>query len=809
MAGLLVALFALAAQVLFELPYFGMTLRGNRVVRVDPGGPAGDAGIESGDRILAVNGDAIDRIPFLSERFYSGALGRVPALDLESRYGVKSVHVVAEAKPRRERMHAAAAMLTGVGFVVIGVYTALRLEGMLTTLFFLLCAGFSLMLLPISPPEPPIMPWLVGSLRALAALFVPPLLLHFFLLFPAPRKLILQQPQILRWIYVPALVSLLPLAYMTSGALWQAPAVGTLWIAIVMLSTLSFGTFALLAILSFVRGYRRVRSGFERRRYSVTLFGTILGMAPILASTIVHLFRPQAEPPWEFLTFIGPILIPLSFAYAIVRHHLFDIEVFVKRSAAFSILTACLVAITIGVYAVFGKVLESLTGHRSTWAMIASLVFIALVFSPLRRRIERFVDRTFYRDRYDDRRMLRELSQSLPTVLRLEDLIAEVVEKLSKTLRARESVIYLASEGSVEYTLVYASGMSPEDLDLPTFPPRLAKILRRAGRPLRGAEIEEQLPYGPRPEDEERLLTLVRGGVMVPFGSPDRLLAVLLLSRRFGGESYGSEDLDLLSAIAGQATVAMRNALMYRKRVEEERIQRELAIARNLQEQFLPSESPVYEHMDIAGGTIPCTEVGGDFFDYLRLPGGRLGMVVGDVSGHGIPAALIMASMGATLRAEAERYPEPGALLTHLNARACATLEPGQFVSLFYGVVDPRSMRITYANAGHPAPLLIQSNGKVLRLTTGGLLLGIERTTYYDTDTVDCEAGATLLLFSDGLTEVRRGELVFGEDRVIDLVRNNGARSAHALRARIVQEARRFTGGELEDDLTLIVVRVR
>jgi sigma-B regulation protein RsbU (phosphoserine phosphatase) len=213
--------------------------------------------------------------------------------------------------------------------------------------------------------------------------------------------------------------------------------------------------------------------------------------------------------------------------------------------------------------------------------------------------------------------------------------------------------------------------------------------------------------------------------------------------------------------------------------------------------------------MDIAGGTIPCTEVGGDFFDYLRLPGGRLGMVVGDVSGHGIPAALIMASMGATLRAEAERYTEPGALLTHLNARACATLEPGQFVSLFYGVVDPRSMRITYANAGHPAPLLIQSNGKVLRLTTGGLLLGIERTTYYDTDTVDCEAGATLLLFSDGLTEGRRGELVFGEDRVIDLVRNNGTRSAHALRARIVQEARRFTGGELEDDLTLIVVRVR
>ncbi len=809
----LIVLYAASGEALFDQPYFGVTLQGDRIVSLDADGPGERAGIPVGARIVGVNDQPIDAlVPFLNDYFYSGALGRTPRLDLITPDGPLPISVDATAIHAHERLSRLARLVTGIGFLLIGLYAALHIEGRLTLLFFAFCSAFSLVLLPIAPESPPVAPLVFALCRSLGALLLAPVILHFFLLFPRLSGVVRAHPPVLRWLYVPALIALPVVAYVFTARLWHPPGVVLATMAVNVLAGLSLVVYAALALVSFVVGYVGVRSRAERRRYTVVLVGTLVGVAPLLLGTAVHLVWPNSWSTYVNVAVVGLLVMPASFAYAIVRHRVLDIEIVVKRSAAFSLLTACLFLITSGVYIVFGRVLENATGERNRWIMVLSLVTVAAVFTPLRHRIERLVDRTLFRDRYDERRMLRELGRELPSILDLGGLLSSVVDKLSRTLRVREAAIFLrpddASQRGGEFRMAYASGLPLEDLDLPPLPARLLDTVTTASRPLRSTDIEESLPFGELGDAEERILNVFHGGVLVPLGRRREMLAVLALGRRRGGESYGLEDLELLQSIAGQAEVGMRNAISHARRVDEERIARELAVARDIQQKLLPDRDPRLDRIEIAGGTRTCTEVGGDFYRYTELPGGRLGIAVGDVSGHGVPAALIMASVDATLRAESDRHDTPGELLACVNDRLCESIEPGQFVSLFCATIDPDTLATTFANAGHPPPLVVPPEGEVLEMSTGGLLLGIDRAASYRHETLQPEPGTVIVFYTDGLIETHHGDLEFGEDRVVALVQAHRDRSASELRTLIVDAAADFADGDAEDDVTLIVAKL-
>jgi sigma-B regulation protein RsbU (phosphoserine phosphatase) len=820
--GLLILLYLMGVRLLPELPYYGMTLSGDRVARVTPEGPAAIAGVVVGDHLVAIDRTPIGRaLPFLTDRFYSGSLGRAIELTLVGPYGVKSARVVASKLPNEDRRRSAALLVTGLGFLVIGLYVALHMEGRLTLLFLALSSSFSLVLLPIAPPAPPVLPAIYGLLRSVGGLSLPPLLLHFFLLFPKRAGILTSFPGLRFWLYVPAAISMPALLYVFTGFLWEPPGTSALWTGLNVLTMFSLVTYGAVALVSFMVGYATVRQGAERRRYSVVLGSTVLGLGPLMVATLAHLFWRDIWLPGEELLLTTLLFIPMGFAYAIIRHHVLDIEVFVKRSAAFSLLTALLILIAFGLYAGFGHLLENVTGERSPWLTVAAVVLLAAVFSPLRRRVERFVDHTFFRDRYDERRMLRELGQDLPGILDLRDLLTQVTDKLSRTLRVREAAIFFApaqlstngrepGPGEEDLHMAYASGLPVEDLDLPALPPRLRETIHRAGRPLRAIDLEDGLPFGSLAHDEERILAVFDGGVLVPVGTRHETLAVLALGRRSGGESYGFEDLELLRAIAGQAAVGIRNALTHTRELERQRMVRELALARDLQRRLLPHRDPIHLRMEISGGTTSCTEVGGDFYQYLILPDGRMGLAIADVSGHGVPAALIMAAMNATLGGEVEGHAHPGRLLEELNRRAAATIDPGQFLSMFYTVVDPHphTLTFTYANAGHPPPLAIAADGRVKELATGGLLLGVDPDSRYRTDTISVEPNTIMLFFTDGLVEAQQGDLEFGEERLVTLVRECRDHPANAIRAHILHTVESFVDGDLEDDVTLIVVKI-
>jgi predicted ester cyclase len=242
---------------------------------------------------------------------------------------------------------------------------------------------------------------------------------------------------------------------------------------------------------------------------------------------------------------------------------------------------------------------------------------------------------------------------------------------------------------------------------------------------------------------------------------------------------------------------------------ERELLEQELQVARRIQQALLPKSAPRLEGWRIAHCYQPAREVGGDFYDFLRLPSGRLGLVVGDATGHGVPAAVLMASARSVLRAVAQRGGTlPGRVLEEANEVLHSDIPPNTFVTCFYGVLDPSSGHFSYANAGHTLPCCRQRDGLVRELKATGMPLGLMPGMSYENEETVLEAGASTLFYSDGLVEAHNSaHEMFGIPHLRNLLTEHTT-EAKGLCAFLLEELERFTGQERkqEDDITLVTL---
>ncbi len=233
----------------------------------------------------------------------------------------------------------------------------------------------------------------------------------------------------------------------------------------------------------------------------------------------------------------------------------------------------------------------------------------------------------------------------------------------------------------------------------------------------------------------------------------------------------------------------------------------ELKQAREIQEGLLPKELPQLTEFEIAGAWEPAQLVGGDYYDVIRLGKDKLAVCIADVVGKGISAALLMANVQASVRAFASETVSPSYVCSRINSVLCANLASGKFVTLFYGVLDASSRILQYTNAGHLRPILIGGDGKLKRLENGGALLGVFPEWKYEDSTVELDPGDLFMAFTDGITEAmdRDGE-EFGEERLIQVVRNTGEQSMEDLKAQLLGSVQEFCNFEMRDDATLILI---
>jgi serine phosphatase RsbU (regulator of sigma subunit)/anti-sigma regulatory factor (Ser/Thr protein kinase) len=316
--------------------------------------------------------------------------------------------------------------------------------------------------------------------------------------------------------------------------------------------------------------------------------------------------------------------------------------------------------------------------------------------------------------------------------------------------------------------------------------------------------------------DSPALAALREAGVKVavPLVSQGELVGLLNLGPRLSDQDYSSDDRKLLDSLAAQAAPALQVAQLVRRQEAEarsrERIEQELRVATTIQQNFLPRELPDLPGWQVAAYYRPAREVGGDFYDFIELSGGRIGIVIGDVTDKGVPAAMVMAATRSVLRASAQRVVSPGAVLGRVNDLMCPDMPAKMFVTCLYGVLEPASGRFRFANAGHNLPYVRTGGGGTAELRATGMPLGLLPGIAYEETEGQLEPGETMLLHSDGVAEAHgpQGEM-FGFPRLQDVV---GARSGSGeVIDRVLTDLGRFTGSdwEQEDDITLVALTRR
>jgi serine phosphatase RsbU (regulator of sigma subunit)/anti-sigma regulatory factor (Ser/Thr protein kinase) len=340
-------------------------------------------------------------------------------------------------------------------------------------------------------------------------------------------------------------------------------------------------------------------------------------------------------------------------------------------------------------------------------------------------------------------------------------------------------------------------------IDIPESDPLLA-YLQSAPGPVDVARLELDSPA-------VRAMREAGIALVVPLVSQGELIGTLNLGPRLSEQDYSTDDRRLLTTLAAQAAPAIRVAQLVREQADEaaekERLAQELRVATLIQQQFLPRQLPQLPHWQIAAFYGPARAVGGDFYDFVELSDGRIGIAVGDVTDKGVPAALVMARTHSILRAEASRSTSPGEILSRANDLLVPEMPAKMFVTCLFAVLDPATGRIVIANAGHNLPF-VRSGDELTELRATGMPLGLMPGIRYEEVEGEIAPDSNVLLYSDGLIEAHDGAReMFGFGRLREALRIDDAGSE--LLDRLLETLNEFTGPdhEQEDDITLVTLR--
>jgi sigma-B regulation protein RsbU (phosphoserine phosphatase) len=296
------------------------------------------------------------------------------------------------------------------------------------------------------------------------------------------------------------------------------------------------------------------------------------------------------------------------------------------------------------------------------------------------------------------------------------------------------------------------------------------------------------------------------------------LLGFISLGPKRSEEAYSGTDVGLLKSLAAQTGLALENAHLMTAIAEEvaqrERMNREVEIAREVQQRLFPQKLPPIAGLDYAGDCRPVLGVGGDYYDFLATPDGQLGIAIGDVSGKGIGAALMMASLQASLRSEAMRTPgDLATVMTNVNNLVYEISSSNRYATFFYGQYDHRNRKLRYVNAGHNPPMHLRQSAEgwqVNRLETGGMVVGLLEGSVYQQGLVELQPGDLLVAFTDGISEaLNAADEEWGEERLLATIKAVAGSSAVEIISQIMQAADAFAAGaQQHDDMTLVVCKV-
>ena len=523
-------------------------------------------------------------------------------------------------------------------------------------------------------------------------------------------------------------------------------------------------------------------------------------------------FIPQLREPLPsivrmlvaVLVFLLLLLSPISFAYAFGRYRLLEIEARLRRGTRYVVVTVMvLVVFFLLLYAV-SHLLLSVFNIQERGVTLAVAIVLAMSFTPAHRRAQTLAESQLYPERVRLRAILQGFLESTAVIPDRETFWAHLGRRLRHGLNVQAVIPVLRNDDQAVFEL---SDGSPIPMN------GAGALVTALASSVTSIMVDEVLESQRivLTDDERAWLAENRIGLLLPMIVSSRLIGFLAL--RFEEESpeLHAEDLGLLVALSSQIALRYENLRLLEENVEKRRMEEQLSMARQVQERFLPRELPETPGLEVSARCTFSLEVAGDYYDVYPLRNERTLLAVGDVSGKGAGAAMLMANVRASLRTISGTDVGLAEAVFRLNQLLCNDTASDQFVTLFVGVFDPSPRTLTYVNAGHNAPRIIRKNGAVEQLDAQSIVLGIMPAIGFAERTAHVHSGDLIAAFTDGVSEAMNADdEEFGESRIVEIITQKLEAPVDQVVTAVQRSVETHVGGvEFADDFTLVVARVR
>jgi len=663
---------------------------------------------------------------------------------------------------------------------------------------------------------------------------MPICLMLFGIYFPQRSILDTRAPWI-KWVLITPILALVPADFLTSFGHTYNFNLDAFLDPWAMKINVVENVFSILAIFYFfatIAAKMGRATGDARRRLKVLYYGAAAGLTPFFILIVISIVRSkdvgQDVPRWIiFLSLFILLLFPLSLAYAVIVHRAVDVRLLIRQGTRYALARQSLnvIRILLGIWLAL-----SLTdffqhpGHQRNVDIVRIFGILAVFFAfrfRLSKRLQQSIDQRFFREAYSTEQLLSELSEEARNFTEVAPLIRTITQRLGDTLHIDRIAVFLRAGDTFRLQLATGASLLPGTAGIFSLPAASKTIatLSRAKAPANVYRDDPSSWLVDATDAERTALADLSTELLVPLPGRNRLAGVIALGPKRSEEPYTKTDRQLLQTIASQTGLALENAELLESLTTEitqrERISRDLEIAREVQERLFPQSYPKVDGVDLAGYCRPAHAVGGDYYDFFVLSDGRLALALGDISGKGISAALLMASLRASLRSIASlQQSDVATLIRRVNNLVYESSTANRYATFFYAEYDPAARLLTFVNAGHNPPYILRGT-QAIPLEATGTVVGLLPDSEYAQATILMQSGDVLLTYSDGISEaMNHADEEWSEDRMVAcaqqlLNQHDCTHSARQLLDCVLTAADKFTDGAPQhDDMTILVCTV-
>lgn len=574
---------------------------------------------------------------------------------------------------------------------------------------------------------------------------------------------------------------------------------------------------------------RSASSPDARRRLQVMCAGSVVGLGSVLFVFVLlpHFHVNPSSHGWLSIT--GAVLFlffPFALAYVVVVQRAMDVRILLRMGTKYALARATLTTVRVSLLAaLIASLVVALRSPSITPRAAIEIAVVAglllLLRSQYTKNLSSWLDRKFFREAYNSEQLLAELSHRVRKFNDSGPMLEMVLKSLADTLHIDKIAVLL--RGGKTFQLQQAigipmNGFSENGSVQLSMNSTTVRNLMRINTPV---QLYRENPDGwllLASSSERDLLDSMSTELLLPLSGRDQLMGLITLGPKRSEEPYTPTDLRLLESVATQTGLALEIGNLARSLANEatqrERIHREIEVAREVQERLFPQEFPAIDGVSLAGHCRPQQGVGGDYYDSFMLDDGRMGLAIGDVSGKGISAALLMASLRASLRGMTLDAPDDlAAMMEKVNRLVYEASATNRYATFFFATYSMQTRELIYVNAGHNAPFLIRPHGDnfhVERLEAGGPVIGLLPFAKYEEQRCVLQPGDLLLAYTDGISEaMAEQEEEWGEDRMLAAAETLPDGCAQQVLQHLFAEADLFTGNAPQfDDMTLLLLKL-